>query len=65
MNGRFIGHADEMNGPMKRMVLEPGTYKIELLQAGYQPVEDAVILARFELKARRLVDDRPKAEYAR
>ena len=42
VNGRFIGHADEMNGPMQRMVIEPGTYKIELLQAGYQPVETTV-----------------------
>jgi hypothetical protein len=42
VNGRFLAHADEMNGPRQRMELERGTYKIELLQAGYQPFETTV-----------------------
>ncbi|MEW5977394.1 MAG: PEGA domain-containing protein [Acidobacteriota bacterium] len=42
VNGRFIGHADEMNGPAQELLLQPGTHKIELKYAGYQPYETTV-----------------------
>jgi hypothetical protein len=42
VNGRFIGHADEMNGPAQELLLEPGTHQIELKYAGYKPYKTTV-----------------------
>ena len=36
VNGRYIGHVDEMNGPFQRMVVEPGRYEIVIELEGYQ-----------------------------
>jgi hypothetical protein len=37
VNGRLIGHADQVNGPGQVMVVEAGHCKIELAHAGYKP----------------------------
>jgi hypothetical protein len=42
VNARFIGHADEMNGPAQELLLEPGTHKIELKYAGYKTYETTI-----------------------
>ena len=42
VNGRFIGHFDEMNGPAQALLLWPGTHKIEVRQNGYKPFKTSV-----------------------
>lgn len=51
VNGRFIGHADQVNGPGQVMVLEPGHYKIELAHAGYKPYITELDAAANETKS--------------
>jgi hypothetical protein len=42
VNGRFIAHTDEVNGPGQRIVMEPGTYEFQVVQAGYKTFETTV-----------------------
>ena len=51
VNGRFIGHADQVNGPGQVMVVEAGHYKIELAHAGYKPYTTEFDVAANESKS--------------
>lgn len=37
VNGRFVGHADQVNGPGQVLVVEAGHYTVVLAHAGYKP----------------------------
>jgi len=69
VNGRFVGHADEMNGPMQGLLLWPGDHQIEIRHAGYEPFQTAVHVEepmagkRIEVKAQ--LEPLQLAEYAR
>jgi hypothetical protein len=53
LNGGYVGHVDEFNGPGQWMLLPPGTYDVRITLPGYQPFETKVTLVpqqKFELK---------------
>lgn len=51
VNGRFVGHADQVNGPGQVMVLEAGHYKFELVHAGYKPYTAEIDIGANETKS--------------
>jgi hypothetical protein len=42
VNGRFIGHCDEMNGPGQLLLLWPGTHTVEVQLNGYRTFKTSV-----------------------
>lgn len=53
LNGGYVGHVNEFNGPGQWMLLPPGSYSLEITLPGYLPFETKIMLRpkqRFELK---------------
>jgi hypothetical protein len=53
LNGGYVGHVDEFNGPGQWMALPPGTYEVRITLPGYVPFETRITLLpnqKFELK---------------
>jgi hypothetical protein len=53
LNGGYVGHVDEFDGPGQAMLLPPGTYSVRIALPGYSPLETQVTLVptqKFELK---------------
>jgi hypothetical protein len=52
VNGRFIGHCDEMNGPAQALLLWEGTHEIEVTNDGYQPYKTTVTVTKAMLNTK-------------
>lgn len=53
LNGAFVGHVDEFDGPAQAMILPPGRYNLTISLPGYQSFETQVTLVatqKFTLK---------------
>jgi hypothetical protein len=69
VNGRFVGHADEMNGPMQALLLWPGDHQIEIRHAGYKPFKTALhvdnLMTGKSIEVKAQLEPLRVAEYAR
>jgi hypothetical protein len=55
LNGGYVGHVDEFNGPGQWMLLPAGTYEVRIMLPGYSPFESKITLMptqKFELKTK-------------
>jgi len=52
VNGRFIGHCDEMNGPAQALLLWEGTHEIEVTNDGYQPYRTTITIDKSKLNTK-------------
>ncbi len=53
LNGGFVGHVDEFDGPGQAMLLPAGSYSVRVALPGYRPLETQITLVptqKFELK---------------
>jgi hypothetical protein len=53
VDGQFVGHVDEFNGPGQAILLSPGKHRLKVMLPGYQDFDTEVNLVanqRFEVK---------------